>query len=169
MHIFRYGDKYIDGLRLYRQMNIDYAVCQALNHINGSDSALLIYDVCCQWVIHFKERVSKGAFLSLWEHFKLTPAVGKFHLGAHIKECFHKYSLNFMEGSGQIDGEIMETLWSIMDKVSGITRSMSWAHRQEILDDYMDDGNFKKMVRSGRSFRKSNIVHFSSIRQRTTW
>jgi len=69
--------------------------------------------------------------------------------GAHIKECFYKYSLNFVEGSGQIDGEIMETLWSIMNKVSGITRSMSWAHRQEMLDDYMEDGNFKKLVRSG--------------------
>ena len=113
-------------------MNIDFSVCQALNHIEGSESGLLIYDVCCQWVLHFKERVAKGEFLSLWEHFKLTLAVGKFHLGAHIKECFYKYSLNFIEGSGQIDGEIMETLWFIMDKVSGMTRSMSWAHRQEM-------------------------------------
>ena len=90
-------------------------------------------------MLHFKERVSKGVFLSLWEHFR------------HIKECFYKYSLNFIEGSRQIDGEIMETLWFIMDKVSGITRSMSWAHRQEILDDYMEDGNFKKLVWSGES------------------
>jgi len=152
IHIVRHDGKYIDRLRLDRQMNIDYAVCQALNHIDGSESALFIYDVCCQWVLHFGERVSQGAFLDLWDHFKLTPAVGNFHPGAHIKECFYKYSLNFIEGSGQIDGEIMETLWFIMDKVSGITRSMSWAHRQEILDDYMEDGNFKKMVRSGTSF-----------------
>ena len=109
-------------------MNIDFSVCQALNHIEGSESGLLIYDVCCQLVLHFKERVAKGEFLLLWEYFKLTLAVRKFHLGAHIKECFYKYSLNFIEGSGQIDGEIMETLWFIMDKVSGMTRSMSWAH-----------------------------------------
>ena len=116
-------------------MNIDFSVCQALSHIEGSESRLLIYNVCCQWVLHFKEIVAKGEFLSLWEHFKLTPVVGKFHLGAHIKECFYKYSLNFIEGSGQIDGEIMETLWFIMDKVSCMTRSMSWAHQQEMLDD----------------------------------
>ena len=130
---------------------MDYAICQALNCIGGSDSGLLIYDVCCQWVVHFRERVARGEFLSLWEHFQLTPAIGKFHLGAHVKECFHKYSLNFIKGAGQIDGEIMETLWFIMDKVSGITRSMSLAHCQEILDDYMEDGNFKKLVRSGES------------------
>jgi hypothetical protein len=92
--------------------------------------------------------VSRGLFLSLWEHFKLTPAVRKFYLGAHIKERFYKYSLNFVEGSSQIGGEIMETLSSIMNKVLGITRSMSWAHWQEMLDDYMEDGNFKKLVRS---------------------
>jgi hypothetical protein len=82
----------------------------------------------------------------LWEHFQLTLAIGKFHLGAHIKECFRKFSLNFIRGTRQIDGEIMETLWFILDKVSGITWSMLWTHRQEILDDCMDDGNFKKFV-----------------------
>ena len=125
-------------------MNMDYAICQALNYIDGSESGLLIYDVCCQWVVHFKERVSEGQFLSLWEHFRLTLAIGKFHLGAHIKECFHKFSLDFIPGTGQIDGDIMETLWSILDKVSGIIQSTTWAHCQEMLDDYMEDGNFKK-------------------------
>src|ERR1700691_4486199 len=102
-------------------------------------------------------------------HFKLTPAVGKFHLGAHIKECFYKYSLNFIEGSGQIDGEIMETLWFIMDKVSGMTRSMSWAHRQEMLDDYMEDGNFKKLVRSGKFSHRLTPVNALTITQWTHW
>ena len=132
-------------------MNIDYAVCQALNYILGSEEGLLVYDVCCQWCLHFLERVSQARYLSLPENFKITPAVGKFHLGAHIKECFYKYSLNFIKGAGQIDGEVMETLWSILDKVQGMTRSMSWAHRQEMLDDYMGDGNWKKLVRSGMS------------------
>src|ERR1700683_3873957 len=117
-------------------MNIDFSVCQALSHIEGSESRLLIYNVYCTWVLHLKEIVAKGEFLSLLEHFKLTPVVGKFHLGAHIKECFYKYLLNFIEGSGQIDGEIMETLWFIMDKVLGMTRSMSWAHRQERSEEH---------------------------------
>jgi hypothetical protein len=130
-------------------MNIDYAVCQALNYLDDTEAALLIYDVCCEWIRHFKERVSKYRFLSLWDGIKITPAVGKFHLGAHVKECFYKFSLNFIEGSAQLDGEIMETLWSVLNKVSGMTRSMSKYHRQEVLDDYMNDGNWKKLVRSG--------------------
>ena len=51
-----------------------------------------------------------------------------------------------MKGAGHIDGEIMETLWSGMNKVSGAARSMSKAHRQETLDDYMRDSNWKKTV-----------------------
>lgn len=134
---------------LTRQMNMDYAIVHALNYNQGSSLALVIYDICCQWSIHFKERMSKYQFLSLWDDVEIVPAVGKFHLGAHVKECFYKFSLNFIKGSAQVDGEIMETLWSVLDKVSGITRSMSKHHRQEILDDHMNDGNWKKLVKSG--------------------
>jgi len=133
---------------LFRQINIDYSICNALNW-NKSRTALVVYDICCQWWIHFWERMSKYKFLSLSEDIEITPAVGKFHLGAHIKECFHKFSLNFIKGSGQLDGEIMETLWSVLDKIAGMTRSMSKYHRQEVLDDYMNDSNWKKIVRIG--------------------
>lgn len=77
------------------------------------------------------------------------PAVGKWHLGAHVPECFPKYSLNFIDGIGQIDGEILETLWWPIDKIAGITRAMSKAHRQEVLDDNMYDSNWKKWVGIG--------------------
>ena len=133
-----------------RQMNMDYSVCQALNYTDATELALLIHDICCQWCLHFAERVSKSKFLSLWEGIKITPAVGKFHLGAHIKECFFLFSLNFIQGAGQVDGEIMETLWAVLDKVAGMTRAMSGYHRQEMLDDYMNDGNWKKFVRSSK-------------------
>ena len=63
--------------------------------------------------------------------------------------CFPKYSLNFVDGIGQVDGEILETLWWPIDKVAGITRAMSKAHRQEVLDDNMYDSNWKKWVGIG--------------------
>lgn len=129
---------------------MDYSFCHAVGGID-TDAAVFIYDICCQWSIHFRERVSRGRFLHLMEEFQMFTAVGKWHLGAHISECFYKFSLNFLDGSGQIDGEVMETIWSVLDKVSGLTRSMSKAHRQEILDDYINDGNWKKLIKSGTS------------------
>jgi len=34
-----------------------------------------------------------------------------------------KFSLNFVQGAGQLDGEILETLWSEFNKVSASARS----------------------------------------------
>ena len=83
----------------------------------------------------------------MWEDIDITPAVGKWHLAAHIWECFAKFSLNFIEWSAEVDGEIMETLWSGLDQIAGITQGMTIAHRQEVLDDYINDGNWKKLLR----------------------
>ena len=92
------------------------------------------------------------------------PAVGKWHLGAHVPECFPKYSLNFVDGIGQIDGEILETLWWPIDKVAGITRAMSKAHRQEVLDDNIYDSNWKKWVGiGGSSYSISFMAAYKSL------
>ena len=81
----------------------------------------------------------------------ITGAVGKWHLAAHILECFPKFSLNFVEGAGQVEGEILETLWSRMDEVVGLAQSMSIAHHQETVDENMNDNNWWKIIRIGRN------------------
>jgi hypothetical protein len=129
---------------------MDYSICQALKRFPQHQRALIIYDICCQWIIHFRERVSESEFLELWDSIEITGAVGKFHLAAHIPECFPKYTLNFIEGAGELDGEILETLWSPMDLVAGLTQGMSVAHRQEVLNDYMNDSNWRKIIRIGK-------------------
>jgi len=72
--------------------------------------------------------------------------VGKFNLAAHMLRCFSRFSLNFVQGAGQLDGEILETLWSEFNKVSASAHSMSKAHRAELHDDHMRDFNWKKLV-----------------------
>jgi hypothetical protein len=92
-------------------MNIDYAVCQALGHNSlGLSEALIAYDVACQWSIHFKERVNQSAHLNLPKNLHCIPAVGKFHLAAHVESCFAQFSLNFVQGAGQQDGEILDSV-----------------------------------------------------------
>jgi hypothetical protein len=110
---------------------------------------LVIYDVCCQWIRNFRVRVESSAYLYMPAATKVIGAVGKFHLGAHIPSCFPLFSLNFIPGAGQQDGEILETLWSSLNKISSSIRAMSKAHRQEVLDDYMRDSNWKKLVKIG--------------------
>jgi hypothetical protein len=75
--------------------------------------------------------------------------VGKFHLGAHVAKCFALFSLNFVHGAGQQDGEILETLWATINKITSSIRFMSKSQRREILDDLMRDSNWKKLVGMG--------------------
>ena len=68
-----------------------------------------------------------------------------------------------MKGAGHIDGEIIETLWSRMNKVSGAARLMSKAHQQETLDDYLRDSNWKKTVGIGKLFFAHTIFYYYII------
>jgi Kyakuja-Dileera-Zisupton transposase len=112
---------------------------------------LEIYDIGCHWWTNFFKRLELNPTMDFNESIDFIVAVGKFHLGAHVKECFFKYSLNFITGAGQVDGEIMETLWSLFNKFAKMARSMGTAHRREILNDHMRDVNWKKMVGMGKS------------------
>ncbi|KAG2075563.1 hypothetical protein BDR04DRAFT_1114738 [Suillus decipiens] len=51
-----------------------------------------------------------------------------------------------MSGIGQINGEIMETLWPHLNLISPAAQGMSSPHRQECLDYQMNDSNFCKMI-----------------------
>ena len=96
-----------------RQVNIDYSVCQALRWCSeGLIKCRIIYDIACQYHKKFKQRVRLGRYLKIPEDMLLEWAIGKFHIGGHIKDCFPEFSLNFILGAVRIDGEILETLWA---------------------------------------------------------
>lgn len=143
---------------------MDYSVCNALNWMTaGLHEAGVIYDVYCAYGVHFKDRLHDlPQYLYIDPDLRIFGGIGKFHLADHVDSCFSKWSLNFMKGAGHIDGEIMETLWSGMNKVSAAARSMTKAHRQETLDDYMRDANWKKTVGIGK-YHLSFPLNFSSL------
>jgi len=125
---------------------MDYSICQALKRFPGHVQALIVYDICCQWSVHFRQRVSESEFLDLYDSMEIVGAVGKWHLAAHIPEFFPKYSLNFVKGAGELDGEVLETLWSKLDEIAGMAQAMSIAHHQEVIDEHMKDSNWRKMI-----------------------
>ena len=94
-----------------------------------------------QWIINFLKCLKASPHLSIPEAMELLVAVGKFHLSAHIRECFVLYSLNFVHGSGQLDGEILEILWSPFNFISASGRTMSMSCHQ-LYDDHMRDSNW---------------------------
>jgi len=81
----------------------------------------------------------------------LIHAIGLFHVHGHKDECLYRFATSYVPGAGVVDGEVLETLWAVLNSVSATTRTASIAHRTELLDDHMGDSNFKKMVNIGTS------------------
>ena len=132
-------------------MNMDYALCEGIKHSNtdGISGVILAYDVNCQYSINFQRRVATGPFLDFPAGLALLPAIGLFHVHGHQDQCYARYAPTFVRGIGKVDGEILETNWSVLNGISPMTRTMTLAHRTEVMDAHIADNNWKKMVNMG--------------------
>ena len=77
--------------------------------------------------------------------------VGVWHIYGHVFECYGRFSTLYARHTGIIDGEILETLWSILNRILESCRGMSLAHREEVISLYMSDSNNRKIVDMGAS------------------
>jgi hypothetical protein len=140
-----------DAQSPYSQKNMDYSIFKALNfNMEGIEAALICYDVMCQWSVHAMERVNRSSYLKLPDNLELRLAIGLFHIHGHQDTCLARFSPSFIEGGRQIDGETIETLWAPLNEISRSTRGMSTSHRREVIDDHMNDSNWKKLIDIGK-------------------
>ncbi|KAI9432278.1 hypothetical protein H4582DRAFT_1821382 [Lactarius indigo] len=147
-HGFFVPTSVVDFQKGERQINMDYSLCKALSYNMGDiPVALVMYDIMCQYGVHFKERVEKSPELSLSSSLQLRTGIGLFHIHGHQDSCLPRFSPSYIPGAKQVDGEIIETLWAPLNNISRSIRGMSLAHCQEVLDAHMNHSNWKKMVR----------------------
>ncbi|KAI9436339.1 hypothetical protein H4582DRAFT_1816946 [Lactarius indigo] len=144
-------DSVVDFQKGEAQKNMDYSIFKALNfNMEGIEAALICYDVMCQWSVHMKERVIGSNYLKLPDGLELRLGIGLFHIHGHQDTCLARYSPSFIKGGRQIDGETIETLWAPLNEISRSTRGMSTSHRREVIDDHMNDSNWKKLIDLGK-------------------
>jgi len=124
----------------------------------GIKRSLLVYDIFCQWWVNFLKRVNHSPYLSIPKGLKLIGGIGDFHVKGHVINCFARFTLLFIIGSGIIDGEILETLWSVLNETSRSAKGSTLAHRSEILDDHMNHSNWKKLIGMGMFIVHVRIV-----------
>ncbi|KAH9016537.1 hypothetical protein EDB84DRAFT_1567201 [Lactarius hengduanensis] len=147
-HGFFVPTSVVDFQKGERQINMDYSLCKALSYnMKDIPVALVMYDIMCQYRVHFQERVQRSPELSLSSSLQLHTGIGLFHIHGHQDSCLPRFSPSYIPGAKQVDGEIIETLWAPLNNVSRSIRRMSLAHRQEVLDAHMNHSNWKKMVR----------------------
>jgi hypothetical protein len=147
---------------------MDYSIFKALNfNMEGIKAALISYDVMCQWSVHMMSRLARSPHLKLPDDLELRLAIGLFHIHGHRDTCLARYSPSFIEGGRQIDGETIETLWAPLNEISRSTRGMSTSHRREVIDDHMNDSNWKKLVGVGKLSPINPVLHRYSRKYRS--
>jgi hypothetical protein len=133
-----------------RQVNMDYSLVNALRYnMQGIRRVINFYDVNCAYMRKLRQRVGNNEFLKFPTDMEIVPGIGIWHVHGHQPQCFSRYAPLYIKGAGWIDGEVIETLWSILNVVSASTHGMSSPHRQELLDFQMNDSNFMKMIHMG--------------------
>ncbi|KAG2023692.1 hypothetical protein CC2G_001319 [Coprinopsis cinerea AmutBmut pab1-1] len=139
----------VDFQKGERQINMDYALSEALQLTNMEQTrrVILADDINCQYSKHLLRRLREGDHLKLNEDLIWVFGIGLFHVHGHQEACHAQYSLTFIRGAGVSAGEILESLWAVVNEVARSTSTMSLAHRAKVLDAIMGDINWKKMLR----------------------
>ncbi|KAG9309016.1 hypothetical protein JVU11DRAFT_11132 [Chiua virens] len=126
---------------------MDYSLANALWHnMDGVRRVCLFYDINCSYMHNLFVRMNGNDFIDIHSDIQITPGIGIWHVHGHQPKCFPRYAPLYIPGVGWIDGEIIETLWSILNIISASARTMSAPHRQELLDFQMNDSNYMKMI-----------------------
>ncbi|KAI9430106.1 hypothetical protein H4582DRAFT_1799728, partial [Lactarius indigo] len=119
-HGFFVPTSVVDFQKGERQINMNYSICKALSY-NMKDipseeivtpMALVMYDIMCQYRVHFQKRVKCSPELSLPSSLTLQMGIGLFHIHGHQNSCLPRFSPSYIPGAKQVDGEIIETLWA---------------------------------------------------------
>lgn len=126
---------------------MDYVLSEAMLFLAGLTFLLVFYDIWCFYSVHLLTRMEKSPGISIPEGLVVSGGIDQFHVHGHKRECYPRYSPHFVPGAGVQTGDIIETLWAPLNKISDSTRGMSAAHRQEFNDDFMNDSNWNKLTR----------------------
>ena len=133
---------------------MDYSLSEALKNSNvaGLSQIIVIYDIMCQYFKRLNARMEESQYITLPLGVAILHGIGLFHVSGHVWRCFSHFLPTFITGASQVDGEILESLWSVLNEISPSTQNATHAGHIETLDDHMGDSNFKKMLDIGSLF-----------------
>ena len=80
---------------------------------------------------------------------EIMGGVGVWHIYGHISECYGRWSNLYARRTGIVDGEILETLWSILNSILESCRGRSLANREEVISLFQSDSNLRKTLNMG--------------------
>ncbi|KAK7016446.1 hypothetical protein VNI00_018883 [Paramarasmius palmivorus] len=134
-----------------RYSSSDYVFAKALVDFLRLLHLLVIYDVACQWFVNLLARLKLLAVHMRVEQptLKMVPGIGKLHEPGHKQKNHEQYSLNYIPGAGNIDGEVMERIWGEHNNLGNATKTMGPGSREDYIDATAGDWNWQKYVGIG--------------------
>ncbi|KAI5990508.1 hypothetical protein EDD15DRAFT_2198085 [Pisolithus albus] len=127
-----YPHSVVDFQKGERQLNMDYSLANTLGYnLAGIQNVICFYDVNCPYMKNLWKQVGNSIHIQIPSLVQIVPGISIWHVHRHKKECYSWYSPLFIKGAGWVDGEIIETLWSMLN--------------------LMNDSNFMKMIRQANS------------------
>ncbi|KAJ7089513.1 hypothetical protein C8R43DRAFT_1142184 [Mycena crocata] len=139
-----------------RYANMDYIFASLARHIDPRLFKVVSYDIVCQWWKYLKGRLAKlPPHLRLYIVMKLMHfVIPKMHIHSHTVACQVLFSLNFLLGAGQTDGEGIERPWANIGAVATSTREQGPGFRHDTLDDHWNYWNWVKLILLARLLRR---------------
>lgn len=142
-------------LTKFRYFNSDFVFLSALRK---KDIRIIkvSYDIACLWFINFHSRALcfPQDYRTHLPQLEIEAAIPKLHLPAHGSKCWSRYSINYLENWGRVDGEAIERLWSTTNPIAASTREMTPGARRDFLEDRWGASNFRKIIDLGSSLAK---------------
>ncbi|PIL32951.1 hypothetical protein GSI_05069 [Ganoderma sinense ZZ0214-1] len=138
----------------FRYIYVDFAKVSALQRYLKLKMLVGSYDIYCQYIIHFRERLEAEFPPEMLDELEsiqdvnipdIVAAVGKYHLSMHKPACRPFFSLHNLPGACMDCGETCERLWGITNAVSRRTKEMSAGYRQDALNDLYGDHNVQRV------------------------
>ncbi|KAF8998463.1 hypothetical protein BDZ89DRAFT_1051589 [Hymenopellis radicata] len=150
-----------------RFCNMDYAICSALQDSHDLTDVLFSYDIACQWIKHFLERMSGvPEHLHLPEDMELNAAIPKGHCPGHQLSCQIQWAMGIQPGVGRTDGEAIERLWAFVPMCASSIKEMGPGSRADTLDDQFGFHNWCKLIGIGLCFlRRSFKARAQELKQ----
>ncbi|KAL4066773.1 hypothetical protein J3A83DRAFT_4072307, partial [Scleroderma citrinum] len=98
------------------QKNMDYAFIHVIQHqMQPAQRVIHFYDINCQYSINLQQWIATNPLIFIPEEIHIQPRIGIWHVHGHQSKCLTQYAPNFIPRAGNIDEEIMETLWSSLN------------------------------------------------------
>ncbi|KAJ7500190.1 hypothetical protein B0H11DRAFT_2225734 [Mycena galericulata] len=139
-----------------RFANVDYVAASILKHWHPDLFKVFSYDIVCIWSKHLIERLKAlpGNVRIYLVAALCRFVIPKMHIQAHNFLCRLLFSLAWLLGAAQVDGEGIERPWATLGALAGSTMRMGPGFRHDTLDCQLAYWNWLKLVNIFETLRR---------------